>query len=370
MEVQIRSRFCPLFFPHPPTSTNTTNMNPNMPSNYHGGHSRISNGRPEPVPPPQYQTNGRSEPAPQPRYELKVEQQPIRARMCGFGDKDRRPITPPPCIRLCVYDRLTSREVDFSDIDSTYFVLMVDLWNQEGTAAVNLVRHSSSAPTVSISSSTTTSYPPPPERTHYVAMQYEHPYRQQGMPAQIPSQMPPYGHQPGGGMGYAYPQPAPPPVYAAPPYAQTYQSQPQATMIAPPPMSSNHTRNLIGMNAVNACRLNDLDGKVGFWFVLQDLSVRTEGTFRLKLSLFDIGVGNGTSATVGNGDGHGPTQGKGPCLAVSFSDQFTVYSAKKFPGVIESTPLSKCFAQQGIKIPIRKDGPKGVANQDEYDAGD
>ncbi|KAF7564300.1 uncharacterized protein PtrM4_152970 [Pyrenophora tritici-repentis] len=27
-----------------------------------------------------------------------------------------------------------------------YFVLMVDLWNQEGTAAVNLVRHSSAAP--------------------------------------------------------------------------------------------------------------------------------------------------------------------------------------------------------------------------------
>ncbi|KAF7564226.1 Velvet domain containing protein [Pyrenophora tritici-repentis] len=79
--------------------------------------------------------------------------------MCGFGDKDRRPITPPPCIRLIVYDRITGRELDFNDIDSTYFVLMVDLWNQEGTAAVNLVRHSSAAPTVSISSSTTTSYP-------------------------------------------------------------------------------------------------------------------------------------------------------------------------------------------------------------------
>ena len=361
LKVQIRSQFCPFFFPHPIHQHPPTNMNPNMPSNYHGGHSsRVNNGRPEPIPPRQ--------PVPQPRYELKVEQQPIRARMCGFGDKDRRPITPPPCIRLCVYDRLTSREVEFSEIDSTYFVLMVDLWNQEGTAAVNLVRHSSSAPTVSISSSTTTSYPPPPERTHYIA-QYEHPYRQQGMPTQIPSQMPPYGHQPPVNMGYAYQQPPPPAVYA-PSYAQTYQPQPQATMISPPPMSSNHTRNLIGMNAVNACRLNDLDGKAGFWFVLQDLSVRTEGTFRLKLSLFDIGMNNGTSATVGTGDGHGPTQGKGPCLAVSFSDQFTVYSAKKFPGVIESTPLSKCFAQQGIKIPIRKDGPKGVANQDEYDGGD
>jgi hypothetical protein len=43
-------------------------------------------------------------------------------------------------------------------------------------------------------------------------------------------------------------------------------------------------------------------------------------------------------------------------LAWSYSDPFQVFSAKKFPGVIESTPLSKAFATQGIKIPIRKEG--------------
>lgn len=48
-------------------------------------------------------------------------------------------------------------------------------------------------------------------------------------------------------------------------------------------------------------------------------------------------------------------RGKAPILAWTFSDKFQVYSAKKFPGVIESTALSKCFAGQGIKIPIRKD---------------
>ena len=52
-------------------------------------------------------------------------------------------------------------------------------------------------------------------------------------------------------------------------------------------------------------------------------------------------------------------------LASCFSDVFTVYSAKKFPGVCESTPLSKCFATQGIKIPIRKEGGK-----DKDDGGD
>lgn len=52
--------------------------------------------------------------------------------------------------------------------------------------------------------------------------------------------------------------------------------------------------------------------------------------------------------------------GSAPVLASVFSDVFDVFSAKKFPGVIESTALSKCFAIQGIKIPIRKDGVKGA----------
>lgn len=60
--------------------------------------------------------------------------------------------------------------------------------------------------------------------------------------------------------------------------------------------------------------------------------------------------------------------GTAPVLASNFSDVFQVFSAKKFPGVIESTALSKCFATQGIKIPIRKDGPRG--NMRDKDADD
>lgn len=57
---------------------------------------------------------------------------------------------------------------------------------------------------------------------------------------------------------------------------------------------------------------------------------------------------------------------KAPVLAACYSDVFHVYSAKRFPGVVESTSLSKCFATQGIKIPIRKDGPAKDKNA-EYD---
>lgn len=45
-------------------------------------------------------------------YTLHVEQHPSRARMCGFGDKDRRPITPPPFLRLTVKDARTGLELD------------------------------------------------------------------------------------------------------------------------------------------------------------------------------------------------------------------------------------------------------------------
>ena len=58
---------------------------------------------------------------------------------------------------------------------------------------------------------------------------------------------------------------------------------------------------------------------------------------------------------VGNPGVGGLNKSRAPVLAFVYSDKFQVYSAKKFPGVIESTPLSKCFAGQGIKIPIRKD---------------
>lgn len=59
----------------------------------------------------------------------------------------------------------------------------------------------------------------------------------------------------------------------------------------PPPMSpaapsvssgpgGMFTRNLIGSLSASAFRLTDPENKIGVWFILQDLSVRTEGTFR------------------------------------------------------------------------------------------
>ncbi|KAF2212921.1 hypothetical protein CERZMDRAFT_67815 [Cercospora zeae-maydis SCOH1-5] len=276
------------------------------------------------------------------RYSLQVVQQPQRARMCGFGDKDRRPITPPPCVRLVIVDSATNKEVAMDDAllgDPSFYILQVDLWAETADREANVVRASSNSPAVSISSATTTSYPPPAEPPrHYETTQVL--YMTEGGPpfyAAVPVHpaqvtRPSYG----GGMFYGQ------------------MGQPIGYPATPQPSSAMYTRNLIGSLTVNAARLTDNEGKQGFWFVLQDLSVRTEGFFRLRMSFIDIS----------NRGAPGVNRGSAPVLAWTFSDKFQVYSAKKFPGVIESTPLSKCFAGQGIKIPIRKDN-KNDANDDD-----
>lgn len=38
------------------------------------------------------------------RATIKIVQQPLHARMCGFGEKDRRPIDPPPIVQLTILD--------------------------------------------------------------------------------------------------------------------------------------------------------------------------------------------------------------------------------------------------------------------------
>lgn len=272
-------------------------------------------------------------------------------------------------MRLIIKDTTTHREIHPSKVNAQHFVLNVDLYKGDGTAAANLVRHASNAPSVSISMAHTTSFPPAPEQhmgwmvsANGQHVPVVHPsYGSPGYPAQPHAQ----------GMyapGYGYP-PAP-----APP--QAYGTQ-----------QGHYTRNLIGSVAVSASLLEDTEKNTGLWFVLQDLSVRQEGTFRLKLSFVDVselgamlanGTASGEDAEENQGASPGSEAGSrerntnklatqsSPVLATCFSDAFQVHSAKKFPGVKESTLLSKCFAQQGVKIPIRKEG-KNAKDEDEED---
>ncbi|RGP61906.1 hypothetical protein FLONG3_10374, partial [Fusarium longipes] len=305
------------------------------------------------------------------KYSLDVQQQPIRARMCGFGDKDRRPITPPPCVRLVIIDSETGKEVDYSTLDHAMFVLSVDLWDKDGIKEVNLVRSSTGPGSVASSNNYSWSTEPgTPSYTQQTLTSSREPSYPQGQGLGYGQDYPPpvqqnYGQAPSYPASSSYGPPqqyyprhsgysadAPTPSSGAPfrnGYGQDQNALTRMAVVGGQPQGM-FTRNLIGSLAASAFRLNDTEKKAGIWFVLQDLSVRTEGTFRLRFSFVNVGRPGGPG-----GLGANVNQGRAPILASCFSQDFSVYSAKKFPGVCESTPLSKTFALQGIKIPIRKD---------------
>jgi hypothetical protein len=70
--------------------------------------------RPAPTPAIVRQTFARAEPqdvtSPSATYKLTVRQQPVAARCCGFGDRDRRVVDPPPIVQLTIEDPNASAE--------------------------------------------------------------------------------------------------------------------------------------------------------------------------------------------------------------------------------------------------------------------
>ncbi|ANB12820.1 hypothetical protein AWJ20_1092 [Sugiyamaella lignohabitans] len=203
------------------------------------------------------------------RFELEISQEPVRSRMCGFGDKDRRLISPPPCVQLKIYDRETGAPYeDITHLDVSFYALLVELWTVDETTNLSSVVQSPKAMSGPGASSRGS----------------------EGLPGSGRSQI---------------------------------------------------VRNLIGTLVATAFKLYNLDDNLGIWFVLHDLSVRIEGEYKLKFSFVRLSSTPGSNPAV-------------PVLCESFSQPFRSYSAKKFPGVIDTTELSRYFALQGIRIPIRR----------------
>ncbi|KAG2757514.1 hypothetical protein P692DRAFT_20824911 [Suillus brevipes Sb2] len=153
----------------------------------------------------------------------------------------------------------------------------------------------------------------------------------------------------GTGSSYDHPQaygaPSQPPYYQGT-YAQSSSSSPSASH--PPLPRHSYTRTLVGPLSSNACRLLDEHRQSGIFFLFQDLSVRTEGTFRLRLRLMNVGELPAPEAGAIRVHTH-----VSPVLAQTFTEPFVVFSAKRFPGVPDTTALSIAFGNQGQKLPLR-----------------
>jgi hypothetical protein len=93
---------------------------------------------------------------------------------------------------------------------------------------------------------------------------------------------------------------------------------------------------LTGTLVSSIYRLNDENGQEGGFFIFGDLSVKVEGLFVLRFSLFDkrdLETFYVTSID---------------------SAPFHVIQAKDFIGTVESTPLTKAFCNQGARLRLRK----------------
>ncbi|KAG0045536.1 hypothetical protein BGZ83_009267 [Gryganskiella cystojenkinii] len=104
-------------------------------------------------------------------YSLEIVQQPQRARMCGFGDKDRRHITPAPVLRLVARTE-DGIVIPASRLNKQTFVVNADLWLEDEATERNLVLVSSIASSNFTSAPAVTTLPHSndslsPERTLY-----------------------------------------------------------------------------------------------------------------------------------------------------------------------------------------------------------
>jgi hypothetical protein len=66
---------------------------------------------------------------PPPQYSFSVRQQPISARACGFGERDRRVVDPPPILVLGINDPAASAEELGARLRSRVYVVHCSLWN-------------------------------------------------------------------------------------------------------------------------------------------------------------------------------------------------------------------------------------------------
>ncbi|KAI1179678.1 velvet factor-domain-containing protein [Nemania sp. FL0916] len=107
---------------------------------------------------------------------------------------------------------------------------------------------------------------------------------------------------------------------------------------------------------VSGCCYLDRPDPAGY-FLFPDLSVRHEGRYRLVFSLYELIKNEGDldrdAPEAEAGAAQLPTDA---CHRMDIkSNAFTVYSAKKFPGLTESTTLSRTVAEQGCRVRIRRD---------------
>lgn len=249
--------------------------------------------RRQPQPQPEQQTKASAQASTQtpsrPRYHLHIRQQPIAARACGAGDRDRRPVDPPPIVQMLLTD-FNPSDVDI--LQDPRFTVGCLLSPITPTALASSERNTESTWE---------------SRASGIS-------RSEDDSGILPGQSTPLLS------GKAFVSPfyvdADPDPATAPAHPSGYNTNADLNRKTRPQPDEN--------------------AKIpSTFFIFSDLSVRTAGLYRFQFRLMNWGSVEDTGQSM-------------PILAEAWSEPFRVYPAKDFPGMRDSSPLAEGLKEMGF----------------------
>lgn len=221
------------------------------------------------------------------RYHLHIRQQPIAARACGAGDRDRRPVDPPPIVQMLL--------TDFNPSD-------VDILQDPRFTVGCLLFPVAPAPSATSERNTGNTWESGTSGIN----------RSDDDSGNLPGQSTPLLS------GKAFVSPF---YVDADPDPSTAPAHP-----------SRHTIN----TDLSIKPQPDADARIpSTFFIFSDLSIRTAGLYRLQFRLMNWGSVEDTGQSM-------------PILAEIWSEPFRVYPAKDFPGMRDSSLLTEGLKEMGF----------------------
>ncbi|KAJ5576404.1 Velvet factor [Penicillium sp. DV-2018c] len=270
-------------------------LKPSRSTNYrmpHGFDKLLHHDDPEPQPSLLPQSR---RPSTQSRYHLHIRQQPIAARACGAGDRDRRPVDPPPIVQILLTDFDPKSQEDKDLLQDPRF-----------TVGCLLFPVSASPPSSEAEPTRSRAKEKDPDQDNIARTDD---------PLSTPLLS-----------GKAFMSPF---YVEADPDPNSAPTHPSSRLPPLPPHSHSHNNNTNTNNA--SSRLN----QPATFFIFADLSIRSAGLYRLQFRLMNWGSVEDTGQSM-------------PILAEAWSDAFRVYPAKEFPGMRDSSILAEGLKELGF----------------------
>lgn len=227
------------------------------------------------------------------RYHLHIRQQPIAARACSAGDRDRRPVDPPPILQILLTDFDSNSQFDREILQNPRLAVGCLLFP---------VSDSDSWPTIPVQEADGTARADDTSTPLLSGKAFMSPF-------------------------YVDADPDPNSTPTHPSSTDQLTGTPRL-----PPPGSEHLRNA-----------SDLHQPATF-FIFADLSIRSPGWYRLQFRLMNWGQVEDTGQSM-------------PILAETWSEPFRVYAAKDFPGMRDSSILAEGLKELGfVELKTRGQG--------------